>query len=168
MELVLLRSTPYVTIFYDRQNDWLFIDWVGDLTLPIVKTACVEIAQCHQARVYSLVLNSNVRVKSVTNEVIPWLTHIFLPKMQVAGIEYVAWVHPPVPRGLELVQYIVSHSPLNTAAFSHLHHAIAWLQQVQVRKMRVRTSTAQLLLNRLVEDFTKQVALETTAPPSPV
>jgi hypothetical protein len=132
MQLQLLHQTTCLTIYYDQCNEWLFLDWEGNLTLPLVQEACVALATCYLLRPYPRVLNSNEQVTSITWNVAVWLASDFLPHMALAGIEHVAWVYSTALRGQHVVQAILSWLPGPLIdAFDNVADAVAWLQRTQ-------------------------------------
>ncbi|MDO7888055.1 hypothetical protein [Hymenobacter cheonanensis] len=130
MNLHLLRSTSSIAIYYDSWNNWLFADWHGELTLPAVQVACLELGRCVLGRPYARVLNSNVQVTTTQWEVAGWLAQEFLPFLTLAGVEKFAWVCAPGLRGRNIVQTIINRLPLlQLAIFDELDEAVSWLQQ---------------------------------------
>jgi hypothetical protein len=130
MQLHLLRTTSCLAIYYDSCHNWLFLDWVGELTLPAVQEACVAVAQCYLQRTYPRVLNSNLQVTGISWSVATWLGSEFLPYMAVGGVEHVAWISAPSLLGRHLTQTVLKQVPgfvLNV--FDNPEEAVAWLQQ---------------------------------------
>jgi hypothetical protein len=130
MQLQLLHHTTCLSIYYDQCNDWLFLNWEGELTLPLVQEACVALATCVLQRPYTRVLNSNEQVTSISWDVAAWLVTDFLPHVVLAGVEHVAWVYSTSLRGQHLVQTILSWlpgPPIN--AFDNIAEAVEWLQR---------------------------------------
>lgn len=157
MNLYLLRQTAGLTVYYDCSNDWLFLDWEGEITLPVVQQACLAIADCYLQRPYSHILNNNERVTDVSWSIARWLTTEFLPHMRLAGAEQVAWVFSPALPGLNLVQTLISWlpgSPITT--FYDIADAVAWLRQSRIGQ---RTS----LLTQRLPTVQAQVAQEVQA-----
>jgi hypothetical protein len=131
MQLHLLGTTPCLTIYYDSVNDWLFLDWQGELTLAMVQQACVEVGYCLLQRPYPRVLNSNAQVTDVSLSVAAWLVAEFMPHMKLAGIEYLAWVGSPSLRGRSVVQTVVNWlSQASIDVFYDLDEAVNWLQHL--------------------------------------
>lgn len=131
MQLHLLGTTPCLTIYYDSQNDWLFLDWQGDLTLVLVQEACVEVGNCLLERPYRRVLNSNAQVTDVSLSVAAWLVTEFMPHSKLAGIEHLAWVGSPSLRGRSVVQTVVSWlAQASIDIFHDLDEAVGWLQHL--------------------------------------
>jgi hypothetical protein len=65
-----LCSTSHVEVSFDTCNNWLYIEWEGDLTLEVVQQACLEIARCYAQHAYARALNSNAQVTSITPDVV--------------------------------------------------------------------------------------------------
>lgn len=131
MQLHLLSTTPCLTIYYDSQNDWLFLDWQGDLTLVLVQEACVEVGYCLLERPYRRVLNSNAQVTDISLSVAAWLVAEFMPHTKLAGIEHLAWVGSPSLRGRSVVQTVVNWlAQASIDIFYELDEAVNWLQHL--------------------------------------
>jgi hypothetical protein len=161
MQLQLLYQTTCLTAYYDQCNDWLFLDWEGELTLPLVQEACDELATCLLARPYARVLNSNEQVTGVTWNVAAWLVTDLLPYMALAGVEHVAWVYSPLVRGQHLVQTILGWLPGSLIeAFSHTAEAVAWLQRfrpTQQGLLPMRSAATQAKLAQQVQAVRQRV-----------
>ncbi|GAB3586466.1 hypothetical protein [Hymenobacter daeguensis] len=129
MNLLLLHDTPIVSVYFDAQNDWLYSDWRGNLSLADVQAGCLTIARCFLDRTYPRILNSNVDVTGMSPQAPKWLAQEYLPHLGLAGIEYLAWVCAPSL----LVKHLTNESvrqlraPM-VATFDHLADAYAWLQ----------------------------------------
>ena len=130
MELQLLCAAPQVDIYFDAYNDWLYVDWTGELTLPVVQAACAHIAHCFLARPYPRVLNNNTQVTSIHWSVAPWLISTFLPHLRLAGVQQMAWVCSPSLPGLSMVQTVVTWLPqLAIAVFKDIEDGAGWLHR---------------------------------------
>jgi hypothetical protein len=133
MHLRLLQETPTVSVYHDTTNDWLFCDWRGDLTLPLVQADCLVIAQCFLARPYPRILNSNCEVRGMGADVPPWLAGQYLPYLGLAGIEYLAWVCAPDLLLKHLAGEAVRQlrTPM-VVMFDDLENAYAWLRHTRL------------------------------------
>lgn len=130
--LLPICSSPQFTGHFDVANDWLYLEWEGDLTLSVVKQACVQLAHCLLARPYARILNSNVQVTGVDLEVGAWLACHLLPHLRTAGIEQLAWICAPTLPGLNMVQTVLSWLPkLQVTIFTDLEDGVHWLQRYQ-------------------------------------
>jgi hypothetical protein len=130
MELQLVCSAPQVEVYFDSCNDWLYVDWTGEITLPVVQAACVQIAHCFLARPYARVLNNNTQVTGISWNIAPWLIGNFLPHLRLAGVEQLAWVCSPSLPGLSMVQAVVTWLPhLAIAVFDDVEDGAAWLHR---------------------------------------
>ncbi|RZK24572.1 MAG: STAS/SEC14 domain-containing protein [Hymenobacter sp.] len=164
MKLHLLRQTKCLDIYYDSGNDWLFLDWRGDLTLQDAKDACVALAHCHLQRPYPRILNSNAQLEGVSWSVAAWLVTDFLPHMSLAGVEHVAWICSPTLSGRHVVQTIVNWLPgfiLNT--FFDIEDAVDWLQHTrsthpQGYTLSQRPPAEQAKLVQVVQELSQRAA----------
>lgn len=162
MNLRLLCSAPQADIYFDAHNDWLYIDWTGELTLPIVQTACAYVAHCFLARPYSRVLNNNTHVTSISWNVTPWLIRDFLPHLRLAGVQQLAWVCSPSLPGLSMVQTVLTWLPhLAIAVFNDLEDSAGWLQRGRAagNEHSVQPAASQQQVALIVQDLTQQARL---------
>ena len=164
MNLTLLCTAPHITIYFDSWNNWLYIEWEGDLTLPIVQYACLEIAECFVKHAYPRVLNSNSQVTAMPPEVLPWLIKHLLPYLELAGIQQLAWVHAPITLAMGLGLQVFEQLPhLNIGVFSDLEDATSWLQQTNPaytggHRQLARSASEGTLLAHAVAQFKQTLA----------
>jgi hypothetical protein len=155
MQLVLLAQTTCLTTSYDQCNDWLYLEWQGELTLPLVQEACVALATCILQRPYARVLNSNEQVTGVCWEVAAWLATDFLPHLTLAGVERVAWVYAPMLRGQHVVYLLLRQLPAPPIdAFANIADAVAYLQRFRTKPpelVPVRPPAQQAELRQQIE-----------------
>ncbi len=132
MKLQLLHENPNLSVSYDCTNQWLFLDWRGDLTLPLAQASCLAVAQCFLGQHYTRILNNNAGVTSMAPNVPTWLAKEFLPYLRLAGIQCVAWVYSP---NLRVKCY--TDAALQTLEapvvnlFDDLESAFAWLRNAR-------------------------------------
>lgn len=162
MNLRHLCSAAHVEIYFDTFNNWLFIDWEGNLTLDVVQHACLEIARCYLQHPCPRVLNSNAQVTSIAPDVAAWLADEFMSTLSLAGVEQLAWVVAPTlsarNEALDAI-YRLAHTAVHV--FEYLEEAVTWLQQTAL----LLESGAALLpqprqdrqLNQLVAAFAQQL-----------
>ncbi|GAB3638257.1 hypothetical protein GCM10027422_38470 [Hymenobacter arcticus] len=167
MQLQLLHQTTCLAAYYDHSNDWLFLDWAGDVTLPMVQEACVELATCFLHRPYACVLNNNDQVTSVDLNVAVWLATDFLPHMTLAGLEKVAWIRSPSVRGQGMIQTILRLLPGPIIHdFDNLADAIYWLQRTRPTQRQpcipVRSAATQAKLAQEVRAFLQRLETKAT------
>jgi hypothetical protein len=164
MQLQLLHQTTCLTSYYDQCNDWLFLEWAGELTLPLVQEACEALATCVLARPYARVLNSNEQVTGVAWNVAAWLGTEFLPHLSLAGVRHVAWVYSPVLRGQHMVHTILRLLPAPPiGAFDNIAEAVAWLQRFQPQPQELlatRCPATQAKLAQQVEAVWQRLAAQ--------
>jgi len=159
MRLHQLHRTTCLTIYYDLRNDWLYLNWEGNITLPVLQEACIELAQCFQRRPYARVLNNNEQVTGFNWSIGLWLITNFLPHMTLAGIKQVIWVPSGTLQGKSMMQMI-----LNLVAgsiitcFDDLASAVEWMKQTRPQQehgylMPQHTPATQAKLAAVVQDL---------------
>lgn len=165
MNLQHLCSAMRAEIYFDKTNNWVFVDWNGDLTLETVQHTCLGVARCFLDHYYPRVLNSNAQVTSVTGEVAQWLASDFLPAMSLTGIEQMAWVVPPTLRARNKVLDTVNLFPhVAISLFQDIEAAVAWLQQTAPQPISTsyvgagRHFTDEQKLHHLVNNFGQELA----------
>lgn len=127
-----LCKGPQLEIFYDSVNDWLYAEWEGVLSLPVVQQGCLELARCFQQHAYPRVLNNNTQVTDSEWDVPSWLGRYLLGHMASIGITHLAWVCSPALRGRAMAQEAASWvSEPVVALFDDVADAVAWLQHTQ-------------------------------------
>lgn len=173
MNLRPLCSAPNVDVYFDSWNNFLYLEWAGELQLAAVQQACLEIARCFVAHAYPRVLNNNAQIVRVEPDVTPWLAQHFLPYLGLAGVQQFAWVYGPSPRGQELGQQVLRFlSPqVQVALFADAEEAVAWLQQMRPGytsgcELLPRPPAAQhnAKLKFLLKSFEQEVAATRVAP----
>lgn len=165
MNLQLLCASAHVTVSFDSWNNWLYLEWEGDLTLPAMQQACLELAHCFVGHAYPRVLNNNAHVSSVDWDVIPWLVQHFFPYLRRVGIEQIAWVHGPTVRGQALAEQSLSYltTQLAVALFRDVEDAVSWLQQTRPAyvsgcALLPRSAAYDAQLVQTVQAFTQELA----------
>ncbi|MGI4742438.1 MAG: hypothetical protein ACRYG7_45350 [Janthinobacterium lividum] len=164
MNLQHLCAAQCADVYFDKTNNWVFIDWVGELTLNAVQYTCLGIARCFLGHYYPRVLNSNAQVTRVSWDVAQWLASDFLPALTLTGVEQMAWVVPTSLRAHARVLDTVNLFPhVAISLFDDVELAVGWLQQTAPPELATgcvvpgRLHTDELKLQYLVESFAQQL-----------
>jgi hypothetical protein len=161
-----LCSALCAEVYFDQLNNWMFIDWVGELTLETVQHTCLSIARCFLDHFYPRVLTSNAQVTGVSPEAAQWLASDFLPALSLTGIEQMAWVVPFALRTCNQVLDKLNLFPhIALSLFSDVEAAVGWLQQTAPHLSALGTPTLrqgrhfsdEQKLRRLVDNFGQQL-----------
>lgn len=165
MNLRHLCSAPNVHVYFDSWNNWLYLEWEGELTLPKVQHACLAIAHCFVAHAYPRVFINTTYITRVEWDVAPWLARHFFPYLGLAGVQQLAWVYGPSVRGHELAEHVLRYlgQQVNVALFGDTEDAVSWLQQVRPSyvsgcTLLPRPAQHDLKLVRLVRSFEQELA----------
>lgn len=134
MIIDLLVETPSLSISYDRSNQWLYLDWCGDLTLRLVQQSCALVAKCFSSQNCTRILNDNTNVTSITSDVGIWLAIECMPHIEAVGVEYMAWVHSSNidAQACTDVALFDLMTPI-IALFNDVASAYSWLRSVKFK-----------------------------------
>lgn len=164
MTLKHLCSAQCAEVYYDTTNDWVFVDWAGELTLDAVQHTCLGIAHCFLGHYYPRVLNSNAQVSGVSWEVSQWLAAEYLPALTLTGVEQMAWVVPPTLRARNKVLATVDLFPhIAISLFDDVESAVSWMQQTAPEEPHTgcftpsRSFADEQKLRAIVESFAQRL-----------
>lgn len=163
MALRLLQDNSVLSIFYDADHEWLYLDWHGELTRPAVQQALLLVLRTCLARPYSRVLSSNAQVTSVAWDVPPWLAHTLSEDLPLMGVEQLAWVYAPFVRGRSMAERIADQlRHFNLALFADAEQAVTWLGQARApfSTGRSRPVAAQARLQWAVQLLEQELATQ--------
>ncbi|MCB2376413.1 hypothetical protein LGH70_02395 [Hymenobacter sp. BT635] len=131
MSLRVLQELPYLTVYYDYKNEWLFAEWRDEITLERAREGGEAILGLVEAEHCQKLLNDNTQVTDMWLETPEWRSINVFPRLHAAGLHYVAWVYSPnqysrfsVDRSIDtLAQPVV-------LSFEDLPTAKSWLRIV--------------------------------------
>jgi hypothetical protein len=170
MKLQHLCSARCAEVYFDSLNNWVFVDWAGELTLEAVQHTCLGIAHCFLGHYYPRVLNSNADVTAVSCDVVQWLGSEYLPALRLTGVEQMAWVVPEGLRARNRVLDTVNLFPhMVIDLFLDVESAVTWLQQTAPPPPETgcasfgRSYADELKLRALVEAFAERLGVSQPA-----
>jgi hypothetical protein len=133
MALRVLRELPYLSIYHDYVNDWIYADWHGGLSPETAREGGEAVLALIAAVGCRKLLNDNSRVTDMWVETHEWRAMNVFPRLHEAGLQFVAWVYSAnlysrlsVDRSLDQLS-----QPL-TLAFEEVTVAIGWLRTVNL------------------------------------
>jgi len=131
MQLEVLVESPRISIGYDAENRWLYMDWRGEHDQETTHAACLLMLQTLQDRPCSKILNDNSNITRTTMKLTEWGLR-WLQEMHNAGLEYIAWVLPSSSLARQAVENTVHdlETP-QVGTFDDVASAYVWLQQQQ-------------------------------------
>jgi hypothetical protein len=131
MQLRYLIVNDNVSISYDNTNDWLYVDWQGEHTPETSYATCWLMVEALRMQPCSKVLNDNSNITYTTAELPEW-GKLWLRDMEVAGLQYMAWVLPFNAPKLQTNDLSTQpfRKPL-VVTFSDVATAFEWLHKQQ-------------------------------------
>ena len=129
MPLRLLVDTPSLSISYDADNQWQYVEWKGKHDPVSSWAACALMLDTLRAFPCPKILNDNSDITRTTMQLsarsLDWLT-----QMHAAGLQVLAWVLPPQLDTRRITEGIVLQIEAPAVCtFDDLASAYAWLQR---------------------------------------
>ena len=131
MELHPIVDSSVLFIGHDAQNQWLYVDWMGEHDPESSRASCLLMLDSLRAYPCRKILNDNTNIIRTTMQLSAWSIW-WLDEMKAAGLEVIAWV---LPREMFSRQHVenamrsIEHPHVGT--FDDLASAYVWLQQQQ-------------------------------------
>ena len=125
----LLVDTPSLSIRYDADNQWQYVEWKGTHNPVSSWAACALMLETLRAFPCARILNDNSGITHTTMHLsarsLDWLA-----QMHAAGLQVLAWVLPPQLASQRTSEgFVLKIEAPAVYTFDDLASAYAWLQQ---------------------------------------
>lgn len=132
MQLEPILELPQLTISYDHDNQWLYVNWQGVHDHASSRQGCLRMLEVMRQRPVTKILNDNTNITYTSIQLTDWSLN-WLRDMHAAGLRYLAWIYAPVFPARKSTEAIVQYlSNPTVASFDDLATAYYWLRQQQV------------------------------------
>ncbi|MXV15742.1 PAS domain-containing protein [Hufsiella ginkgonis] len=84
-----------ITITYYERSHRIYADWTGFQDLDSVKNGCLVLLEMAEKNRCSKIVNDNTHVLGSWSEAVDWVSGVFFPMLEKAGITHLAWVYAP-------------------------------------------------------------------------
>ena len=91
----ILYDVPTLTISFDYVDEWLYLDWHGDLNDETAMAGALKLLELLQLERCTKVLNDNARITGLWADAARWGSDVFFPQLYAAGCRHFAWVYSP-------------------------------------------------------------------------
>lgn len=129
----LLQELPYLSIWYDEQNAWVYAEWRGVQTHDTVVAGIAAMLYWIRQQKSTKLLSDEINITQVELTLAQWqqITIDGLAQLHENGIHYVALVESPLAALYRSAQFAIksNHYPI-TLTFESQEIAISWLQHV--------------------------------------
>lgn len=128
-----LYDSPTLTIGFDYLNDWLHLDWHGNLNDDVVMEGALKLLELLKQERCSKVLNDNTNVTGLWADAAKWGSDVFFPQLYEAGCRYFSWVYSAERYSQLSAELAVqqTRAGITFMTFRDLQTAIEWLKHVQ-------------------------------------
>lgn len=131
MQLELMLDQPGLSISYDHDNGWLYVNWQGVHDHASSRQCCLAMLAVMHQRPTAKILNDNSNITYTSIYLTDWSLN-WLRDMHEAGLRYLAWVYAPVFPGRNSTEAIVQYLERPTvASFDDVATAFNWLRRQQ-------------------------------------
>jgi hypothetical protein len=129
----ILYDVSSLTIAYDYTEEWLYLDWHGNLTDDEVMQGAIKLLELIRQERCTKVLNDNTHLTGLWAEAARWGGEVFFPQLHEAGCRHFAWVHSPERYSQLSAQLAMQHTTAGIVflTFQNLTTATEWLRTQQ-------------------------------------
>ncbi|WP_019946661.1 hypothetical protein [Hymenobacter aerophilus] len=136
-----LNSTgsPFLTTEFDQQNNWIYNDWQGLLTMDYIQQGSYGILDIIRQSHCPYLLTDNRHLLGSWKHANDWLEQVWIPQALAAGMVYYAHILAPGVFGQASVEdmHLRVGSHLQLQLFDTLDDAVAWLREMQAQNAKV-------------------------------
>ncbi|ALW84117.1 hypothetical protein AUC43_02790 [Hymenobacter sedentarius] len=128
----ILYDVPTLTIAYDYTDDWLYLDWHGNLDNETVMSGALKLLELLKQERCTKVLNDNTRTTGLWDDAAMWGGEVFFPQLYEAGCRHFAWVFSRERFSQLSAELAVQRtlSGIGIMTFHDLPTAAEWLRHV--------------------------------------
>ncbi|QNF31675.1 hypothetical protein HUW51_02645 [Adhaeribacter swui] len=127
-----LYSTSQIEIFYDLENNWLYVNWIGFQTTQSVKDGCGKILEYMVSEACTKILNDNTLVEGMWSGAAKWGADVWFPALRGHGLQAFAWIYSPSMLSRLSTDKTLTHAhqPNYIRTFDDPEEATAWLRSM--------------------------------------
>jgi hypothetical protein len=141
---ILLYQQSNIEIFWNEEEQWLHVRWLGNQTSNEVQRDCEQMLRLLAAKNADSVLNDMTMVDSAIVGLGDWQAREWFPKMRGAGLQYFAWLYSPA-RVAQLAPdaALEAGMPGRARIFDDPEEAKTWLR---AHRQRAKARTQKIIL----------------------
>ena len=126
-------GTTFLITEFDQQNNWIYNNWQGLLTMECIQQGSYGILDIIQQSQCPYLLTDNTHLLGSWKHGNDWLEKIWIPQALAAGMTYYAHVKAPGVFGQASVEdmHLRVGSRLPLQLFDEMEDAVAWLREMQ-------------------------------------
>jgi hypothetical protein len=124
-----LYESPYLTVWHDCTNQWLYIEWNGKQELSEIKESCSYVLQNVPLTGIHKILNDSTQAVGNWTAASEWLGKELFPLLASQGFTHMAWVYAAdFNSRFSIDATLRCASGLAIVTFDYLDAACTWLQ----------------------------------------
>lgn len=95
MQREVLFQAKNIEVQFDRQKQYMYLNWKGFQTVDSIKSGCEKILELLKENKVQKVLNDNRLVTGPWQGAADWVATDWFPRMYEAGLTRLAWIVSP-------------------------------------------------------------------------
>jgi len=126
------RDQDTYSIYYDPQEHWLYVDWVGYISMRAILQGCEEVLYQMQRHRTPWILNDNSRLTGMWIGASQWGATSWFPQLCEAGLHSFAWVYSPELMARVCADFVIDQieaEAVGVGLFQEIEPAKEWLRQ---------------------------------------
>ena len=133
MKLTQLLYEDQFQIYFDEEENWLYVNWMDYQTVDSVKRGCEHMLQLMMKYETSRILNDNSKVLGTWDGAAHWGATDWFPRMKQSGLKKFAWVQSTNPFAQMSTEATLSlmrgYEAFGIRIFLSLKEAEDWLRE---------------------------------------
>ena len=131
-EKVILKES-YFSITHNQEDNWLYILWEGEQTEETLLRGSEHMLTCVKSTGSTKLINDSSNFTQTWPKLINWWADNYAPRLQAAGIEYLAWIYGDNNIIKPTADAILKKekSDILVMVFDNLRTAETWLRSVR-------------------------------------
>jgi len=126
-----VHSTKYLEVFVDKENQWLYTNWIGTPSAQAIKDGMEVILDAMKQHGITKILNDNRQMKGTWTAIIDWAINDWTPRALKAGYRATGMIYSPDVFGKFSVDSFLKQnkdSVLQQMPFHSFKEAVEWLR----------------------------------------
>jgi hypothetical protein len=132
---ILLFQESYISIYYNKVEKWLYVQWHGERTNETVMNGAEQMIRLAQETKAHKLINDSTDFTNQWPNLIEWVADNVAPRLEEAGVQFLAWIYndqnPTKIAADEILKR--EQSEIIVMVFDNLQTAETWMRSIPYR-----------------------------------
>jgi hypothetical protein len=131
----LLFQEPYVSIYYNKVEKWLYVYWQGERTIETLKNGAEQMIRLAKETKAHKIINDSTDFTNPLPNVTEWVADSVAPRLEAAGVQFLAWIYNDQNPTKLVADEILKReqSDIIIMVFDNLQTAETWMRSIPYR-----------------------------------